>query len=437
MLRRLLVPVLLALGTAISDVGAIAGPAAAPPPKILGATSTRHGGRACGLWVGPLRGVTRSDLPTSACGDVGAIAGPAGAPAGSPQAGAGGWRQADPARRLQLPRDHASHPDYKVEWWYYAGNLATAEGRRFGCQLTFFRVGVDPAPQNPSRWAVRDLFMAHLAVTDAGGRRYLFADRMDRGAAGLAGAATDSYRVWNGDWSADLRGDTHTLRAMGRAEDGTRFGIELDAREGKPFVAHGEGGYSRKGAQPGNASHYYSLTRMPTRGVLTMGGATFAVEGLSWMDHEFGTSFLEPGQAGWDWFSVQLEDGTDLMLFQMRRADGAPDGHSSGTLVLPSGAVVPLGAGAFTLEPKEHWTSPATGARYPVAWSIAVPGQRLSLAVRGVLPDQELRSDRSTGVTYWEGAIDVSGSRDGRPTRGRGYLEMTGYAGGPMSERFK
>jgi predicted secreted hydrolase len=202
-------------------------------------------------------------------------------------------------------------------------------------------------------------------------------------------------------------------------------------------VAHGDAGYSRKGAEPGNASHYYSLTRMPTRGQLRVGGETLAVEGLSWMDHEFGTSFLEPGQAGWDWFSIQLEDGTDLMLFRMRRADGRTDTHSSGTLVFPSGVAMPLSAGAFSLVPTVSWTSPATRARYPVAWSIAVPGQGLSLEVRATLPNQELRTERSTGVTYWEGATEVSGSSGGRALRGRGYLEMTGYTGAPLSEKFR
>jgi predicted secreted hydrolase len=176
---------------------------------------------------------------------------------------------------------------------------------------------------------------------------------------------------------------------------------------------------------------------MPTRGTLTVGGDRFTVDGYSWMDHEFGTSFLEPGQVGWDWFAIQLEDGADLMLFQMRRADGRADPNSSGTLVDGTGRTWRLGAGDFALRPGRAWTSPASGASYPVGWTLSVPGQGLALEVRAAVDAQELRTERSTGVTYWEGAVEVRGTRDGRPARGRGYLEMTGYTGRPMSEKFR
>jgi len=347
------------------------------------------------------------------------------------------WKHADPAYRITLPRDHASHPDYKIEWWYYTGNVSTADRRRFGYQLTFFRVGVDPAPQNPSRWAVRDLFMAHFAITDVGAGRHHAADLVNRAGAGWAGASASDYRVWNEDWSAtrDAQG-RHVLRAEATL-DRTSFAIDLTLDEGKPFVAHGDHGYSRKGSEPGNASHYYSLTRMPTRGTLGVGGERVAVEGLSWMDHEFGTSFLEAGQVGWDWFSIQLDEGTDLMLFQMRRGDGRPDAHSSGTVVDAAGRAAPVGAGDFRLRAGDTWTSPRSGARYPIAWTISIPGRALTLDVRAAVAGQELRTERSTGVTYWEGAIDVTGTLGGRQVRGRGYLEMTGYSGAPMSEKFR
>ena len=347
------------------------------------------------------------------------------------------WRHAEPSYRLVLPRDHASHPDYKIEWWYYTGNLATREGRHFGYQLTFFRVGVDPAPSNPSRWAVRDLFMAHFAITDIASGRHHAADLVNRAGVGWAGAATDSLRVWNEDWLATQEADgRHRLQAAATSGD-TSFAADLVLEEGGRFVAHGEQGFSRKGSQPGNASHYYSLTRMPTRGTLAVGGDRFSVDGYSWMDHEFGTSFLEPGQVGWDWFAIQLEDGADLMLFQMRRADGRADPHSSGTLADGTGRTWRLGAGDVALQPGRSWTSPASGASYPVTWTLSVPRQGLALEVRAAVDAQELRTDRSTGVTYWEGAVEVRGTRNGRPARGRGYLEMTGYTGRPMSEKFR
>ena len=350
-----------------------------------------------------------------------------------------GWKHAAPGRPIVLPADHASHPDYKLEWWYYTGNLDAEGGRRFGYQLTFFRIGVDVAPVNRSRWAVRDLFVAHLAITDVDGRRHEFVERLNRAGPGWAGASTDTLHVWNEDWevtaaraaphedgSAAAR--VHHLRA---SEKGV--GVDLRLLETRPPVLHGDAGYSRKGSDPGNASHYYSLARMPTEGTVTAGGRRWQVTGQSWMDHEFGTSFLEPAQVGWDWFSMQLDDGRELMLFQLRRTDGSIDPHSSGTLVEPGGAVIPITLESeFRLDPERRWTSPESGARYPVVWRVRLPGSGIDLAVSAAVDDQELDTAGSTGVTYWEGAVDISGTAAGRPVRGRGYLEMTGYAGPPM-----
>ena len=239
-----------------------------------------------------------------------------------------GWRQATSGYSMEFPRDHGSHPDYRIEWWYYTGNLESADGRRYGYQVTFFRIGVDPTPENPSAWAVRDLFMAHLAVTDVDGERQWVAERLERGGIGWAVARTGTLEVWNGDWQVELVEERHRLVAFDR-----EFGVELSLDPGKPPVLHGEAGLSQKGETPGNASHYYSLTRMPTTGRLLIDGDEVEVFGTSWMDHEFGTSFLEPGQVGWDWFSLQLDDGSDVMLFQLRRNDGrAPFTCTHGTV---------------------------------------------------------------------------------------------------------
>ncbi len=343
------------------------------------------------------------------------------------------WRQASPGYEWSFPEDHASHPGYRIEWWYYTGNLADPEGRRFGYQLTFFRVGVDPAPQNPSRWTVRDLFMAHFAISDIGARRHRSAERLNRAGPGWAGAELDRYRVWNGSWQASLEADNrHRLSA---AENGMM--LELTLEEGKRPVLHGEGGYSLKGSQPGNASHYYSLTRMPTRGRVVLDGESHEVEGLSWMDHEFGTSFLEAEQIGWDWFSIQLDDMTELMLFQLRREDGTRDPRSSGTFIGADGCSRSIAPDNFTMMPAATWRSPHSKAEYPVAWSIAIPGLELALEVQAAIDDQELDAVDSSGVTYWEGAITIGGSRAGRPVRGRGYLEMTGYSGDSMGALFQ
>lgn len=333
------------------------------------------------------------------------------------------WRRALPPYQFDFARDHASHPDYKIEWWYYTGNLQTTDGRRFGYQLTFFRVGIDFQPANPSRWAVRDLYTAHFAVSDLDRDTFRHAERMNRAGVGWAGADEKNYRVWNEDWEA--RHDTdghHLLRAT---DEG--MSIELRLAPGKPPVIQGENGVSQKGDAAGNASHYYSLTRMPTQGTLVIDGQRIEVSGESWMDHEFGTSFLEPGQIGWDWLSIQLEDGTDLMLYQFRRADGKTDPHSNGMLVGTKGETSRLSAEQFSLTPLEYWDSPASGARYPIAWKIEIPSRGVTLTARAAIRNQELQTNESTRVTYWEGAITLEGS-----ARGRGYLEMTGYAGAAM-----
>jgi predicted secreted hydrolase len=339
-------------------------------------------------------------------------------------AGQGAWREAEPGYRFEFPRDHASHPDYKLEWWYYTGNVETAGGRRFGYQVTFFRVGVDPSPENPSAWAVRDLFMAHLAVSDPAASRYRFDEKLTRGGPGLSGASSDAYRVWNEDWRAGLdTGGRHAIRARGR-----NVGVDLVLEEGKPPAINGIGGISQKGAQAGNASHYYSLTRMPTRGTLLVDGERFDIQGESWMDHEFGTSFLEAEQQGWDWLALQLADGGELMLYQLRRGDGSRDPRSSGTLVDPEGRTTHLAVADFTMTKTGSTFRSRSGAAYPVSWSIAVPGSGLSLVVTTPLEDQELLT-RAAGIAYWEGLVDATGSARGTPMTGRGYLEMTGYKG--------
>lgn len=334
------------------------------------------------------------------------------------------WKPATAGYRFEFPRDHASHPDFKIEWWYYTGNVETADGRRFGYQVTFFRVGVDVAPVNPSRWAVRDLYMTHLAVSDPAGERYRFAERLSRGGPGLAGADAARYHVWNEDWVARLDDQgRHVIRA---AADAASLDLVLEA--GKPPAINGIDGISQKGALAGNASHYYSLTRMPTRGTLTIDGERFEVRGLSWMDREFGTSFLEPEQQGWDWLSLQLGDGRDLMLYQLRRSDGSLDPHSSGTLVDAEGRTRHLTAADFTLRPAGRTYRAPSGATYPIAWTIAIPREQLTLNVTTPLENQELVTE-GAGIAYWEGVVDVGGTSRGAPVRGRGYLEMTGYRG--------
>ncbi|HWO01444.1 MAG TPA: lipocalin-like domain-containing protein [Blastocatellia bacterium] len=342
---------------------------------------------------------------------------------------AGPWREAEAGYQYSFPRDHSSHDEYGIEWWYYAGNLQTKSGRRFGYQLTFFRVGVNRNPVNPSRWAVRDLYAAHFAISDVDQESFHSFERINRAGIGWAGADSSSYRVWNDRWEARLDGKAHVLTANDGDDE-----LSLRLEPTKPEVIHGENDISQKGSAVGNASHYYSLTRLQTSGSLIVGGESFEVSGLSWMDHEFGTSFLEAEQKGWDWFSIQLEDGRDLMLFQIRRSDGSIDLHSSGTLIEADGRATHIPRDELKLASGQTWRSSASGAVYPTGWTIELPRYNLSLSVKAAFNDQELRTNEGTGVIYWEGSVAIEGSSADQPVRGRGYLEMTGYAGAGMGQ---
>ena len=338
------------------------------------------------------------------------------------------FRPATPGYRYAFPQDHGSHPAFRTEWWYYTGHLKAKDGRSFGFELTFFRRAIPPddVKTRPSRWSVDQLYLAHFAVTDIAGRRFHFSEKLSRAGLGKAGADESRLRVWIDDWRAEASADatgSHTLVAR----DSTQA-LALTLQPIKPLVIHGREGISRKGAGPGEASHYYSFTRLATTGTLTIGRESFAVTGTSWMDHEFGSADLNAELVGWDWFSIQLTDRSELMLYRLRRADGSSDPVSSGTLVLSDGRTRHLTAAEMGIEATGTWTSPETAAVYPTRWRLAIPSMDLSLELSPLLEQQELRTARSTRVTYWEGAVAVSGTKEGRPVEGQGYVELTGYA---------
>jgi len=338
---------------------------------------------------------------------------------------AGDFRLAQPGWRYEFPRDHGAHPDFKTEWWYYTGHLTAAGREQFSYQLTFFRVGVRrPDPQARSAWSLHTLYFAHLALTDISGRKFVFHEKAGRGALGMAGAETGRYRVWLDDWQAELQGEAHHLQAAAPG-----LALDLVLTPGKPPVVHGQDGLSRKAAGEGFASHYYSLTRLATRGALTYGGRVYEVEGESWMDHEFSSSQLAPEQTGWDWFSLQLDDGHELMLYVLRRQDGQLDPFSSGTLIDPRGQGRHLSLAEFRIQPLATWTSRKSGAVYPAGWQVQLPELGYELTLAPTLPDQELITSQSTQITYWEGSVRVVGTHQGRPVAGKGYVELTGYAG--------
>lgn len=339
--------------------------------------------------------------------------------------GGGHYRPALPGYHFQFPRDHAAHPEYQTEWWYYTGHLNSGT-RRFGFELTFFQVGIDPSLKSSrSAWALHTVYFAHFTITDENGQRFRFTEEVSRPAVGMAGSDPKQYHVWIHDWFAQLRpdGKTHHLKASH-----PDFALELDLVPGKSPVIHGRDGVSQKAAGAGRASHYYSLTRLETRGTLRINGEKLPVTGLSWMDHEFGSNQLGPNQAGWDWYSIQLEDRRELMLYVMRLKDGGIEPLSSGTLVNPDGTWKHLPLSAYQIRTTARWKSPRSGGDYPAGWEVTVPSERVNLRLTPTVPDQELMTGK-IGVTYWEGSVRVEGSVAGHPTRGAGYVELTGYAG--------
>ncbi len=335
------------------------------------------------------------------------------------------YRRALPGYRFQFPRDHFSHPEFKTEWWYYTGHLQTDSGDRYGYQVTFFRVGTEEGQNvaNPSRWTVRNLFLAHFAVSDLNRNRFHFTDRFNRGALGKAGASTEAFKLWNGDWQAHADGTDHRILV---SDD--QYAIDLTLSPLKPPVVHGKEGVSEKGKGEGYASHYYSLTRLKTTGHITVNGRTERVEGSSWMDHEFGSGQLREEHEGWDWFGLQLDNGVELMFYLMRQEGGEADPHSSGTLVLSDGTSVPLTLQEVDVRPTGTWTSPRSQATYPMGWELQVRHHDISLTLTPRLSDQELDTRKSTRVIYWEGSVDVRGQYHGASVAGQGYVELTGYA---------
>lgn len=339
-----------------------------------------------------------------------------------------GFDFAAPGYRYEFPRDHGAHERYRTEWWYYTGHLTSSAGRRFGFQLTFFRRGIPPEQVRtlPSQWSIQQLYLAHVALTDLENGRFLYADKLSRAGLGKAGADTGRLHVWLDRWSLsadEASSPRHTLRA---ATD--TFAIDLALTSAKPLVLHGQNGVSRKGPAPGQASHYYSLTRLGTEGHIRVGADTFAVTGLSWMDHEFGSADLPDDVVGWDWFSLQLSNATELMWYSLRHADGTSDPVSGGTFILADGRTQPLTRQDLAIEPLSHWTSTRSGGRYPQRWRLTAPSLGVDLEVASLLNDQELDTAHSTRVTYWEGAVSASGRAGGVPVTGNGYVEMTGYA---------
>jgi predicted secreted hydrolase len=333
------------------------------------------------------------------------------------------YRTASPGYDFQFPRDHFAHPEFKTEWWYYTGNLRSADGRRFGFELTFFRTGVNRRQPSDSAWTVTDIYHAHLALSDITARRFYHLERTNRAGPGLAGANQELRQIWNGNWRVQWTQQQQNLQAIG-----DHFVLNLAMIPQKFPVINGVNGVSQKSGSAGHGSHYISLTRLQTAGSLSVENRTYDVQGLAWMDHEFFSTDLDKDQVGWDWLYVQMEDNTELMLYHMRRNDGSEDPYSAGTYVDSEGRSRHLTFADFSLIPTgKTWRSRESGATYPVSWQIGVPSLGIKLEVMTELENQEITSRAGITPNYWEGAITVSGTRDSSSVAGIGYLEMTGY----------
>lgn len=337
------------------------------------------------------------------------------------------WKQAIGPWQWSFPRDHGSHPEYRTEWWYFTGNLKDTNGKQYGYQLTFFRQGVAIAasqPENP--WSIRDVYLAHFALVDGSSGKFQYRDRASRTGPGLAGAGRGSMDVWTLDWSARMNDNRIHLKAH---QGEMALDLELSPR--KPKIFHGEQGLSKKGPNPGQSSYYYSFTDLATRGTIRIASPQppLEVTGTSWFDQEFGSNQLTPDQVGWDWFGIHLSDGRDLMIYFLRKKDGTVEPASSGTVVEKNGASRYLHHSEITLDVLDRWKSPKSGGIYPAKWQIKIPSAQIDITLASIVPNQELVTGASTGVTYWEGVVTGTGTSQGVQVGVEGYTELTGYAG--------
>lgn len=343
-----------------------------------------------------------------------------------------GYPRALPGYTFEFPRDHGAHTPFRTEWWYFTGNVEAAGGREFGYELTIFRNRLAPEgdPGLPaSTLAAGECFIGHFAISDASNERHNHWERTGRAGLGNAGASTETLDVRLHSWSVRLE-EGGAIRVVASEPGGA---IDLTMTPEKPPVIHGRDGAHPKTGRPGQASHYYSFTRLATRGSIELSGKRLEVEGLSWMDHEFSSDALGDEEVGWDWLALQLDTGEELMLYRIRRRDGTHDPNASGSFVREDGAREELPGDAFEFVPTGTWRSGKTGIDYPMGWKVTAHGGATSLEIDPLFPAQEMTTQRTTGTNYWEGAVRARGTVRGRATTGKGYVELVGY-GAPFTQ---
>jgi len=340
----------------------------------------------------------------------------------APEINLDGFTRAIEPYDWEFPADFGAHPDFQTEWWYYTGNVETDEGRRFGYQFTIFRRAIQPVnADTASEWRTNQIYMAHFTVSDIGEQNFYHEQRYSRSSADLAGATVDPvYRVWLDDWEIIAQNDDASVVQIIAETD--EFGIDMMLTQTKPPALQGDNGLSPKSEVIGNASYYYTLSRLETIGEIRINDEQFAVEGLTWKDHEFSTSALGTDAQGWDWFGLIFDDNSELMVGQIRLVDGGKEPAFGGLYIYPDGSTQYIDSEDITMTVNDTWLSPHTDATYPAAWTISIQVDddlSFTFDVDPLQPDQELHG---SNVDYWEGAVEVSGDKTGF-----GYAELTGY----------
>ncbi|MFH2002587.1 MAG: lipocalin-like domain-containing protein [Planctomycetota bacterium] len=341
-----------------------------------------------------------------------------------------GFARVSASREFSFPADHGPHADFKSEWWYFTGNLESAPGKGFGFQFTLFRSALSRHKAvRASQWAAHQAYMGHFAITDVEAGKFYAFERFSRDGMGLAGAEAAPLSLWIDDWGVTGKenGSDEAMPELHLSASEQGIGLELALKSLKPIVLQGENGRSVKGDDSDNASYYYSVTRLDAQGTITLPGRSFEVNGLAWMDREWSSHALGKNTIGWDWFALQLDNGCDLMLYQLRRADGSISPHSHGCWVLRDGQARNVAHNEFSVEVSSQWNN-GSGSNYPSQWSLSLPDLDLILELKPQVPDQELKF----GFRYWEGAVFVNGKVGDEAVNGRGYVELTGYAGDPI-----
>ncbi len=328
-------------------------------------------------------------------------------------------------RKFIFPDDHGPHPDFRTEWWYFTGNLISVDGRDFGYQFTIFRTALTKSkPKRSSEWSTNQIYMAHFAVTDIDGNKFYFDEKFSREGNNLAGAQINPFKVWLEDWQIIQAEDRRKfdLPVIGIKAKTDKAEIDFILESVKPFVLQGDEGLSQKGNHPGNASYYYSYTRLKTEGKIILAGKEFSVSGFSWMDREWSTSALSEDQKGWDWFALQLDDNTEIMYYQMRKKDGTADVFSKGVFVDEKGVSQLIKNNNIVLGTTDYWESPG-GEKYPSGWNLQIPSKEIDLKITPAVKNQLM----DVAVRYWEGSVKIQGVKNGFRINGRGYVELTGY----------